>query len=80
MAAILDFGLWVLNYWSDVSGYVFIRFLVPENHMIDTKILTLGAIRKKLAKPPTAMAAILDLGQYFEIGTEIAGVSKLISF
>ena len=60
LSAILDFGLWVLKYWSEVSGNVFNRFLVSENHMIDTKTLTLGAIRKKLAKPPTAMAAILD--------------------
>ena len=59
MSAILDFRL---NYRSEVSGYVFIRFLAQENHIIDTKILTLGAIRKKLAKPPTAMAAILDFG------------------
>ena len=80
LSAILDFGLWVLKYWLEVFGYVFIRFLVPENHIMDTKILILGAIRKKLSKPPTAMAAILDLGQYFEIGTEIARVSPLISF
>ena len=60
MAAILDFGLWVLDYGSDVSGNVFIRFLVSENHIIDTKILILGAIEKKLAKPPVVMAAILD--------------------
>ena len=80
LSAILDFGLWVLKYWSEVVGYVFIRFLVPENHIMDTKILILGSIRKKSSKPLTAMAAILDLGQYFEIGTEIARVSPLISF
>ena len=56
----MDFGLWVLDYGSDVSGNVFIRFLVSENHIMDTKILILGAIEKKLAKPPAAMAAILD--------------------
>ena len=50
----------MLDYGSDVSGNVFIRFLVSENHIIDTKILILGAIEKKLAKPPVVMAAILD--------------------
>ena len=42
---------WVLYYLSEVSGYVFIHFVVSENHIIDTKILILGALRKKLAKP-----------------------------
>ena len=38
-----------LKYREDNFENVSSAFLVPENHMVATKILTLGAIGKKLA-------------------------------
>ena len=64
---------WILghrgaNYWSGMFQNASIRFLMFENYMLAFKIFVLSTIGKKLTKPPTTMAAILDFrpqGRYY---------------
>ena len=62
MAAILDFCIVAINYYSDVPGNAFIRFLVLEYGILKKNFIILDPIEKKLVAPPMAMAAILDFG------------------
>ena len=47
--------------WSQVLENGLIGFAAPKNYTLDTKMTKIGAIGKKLEKPPTHLAAILKI-------------------